>query len=308
MVMAPIDMRAMGPRSPDIEGQKGGYVPTADSEWPLASVGRHSFDTKVALVTGASQGIGRTAAIGLARLGTKVGCVARNGDALDQLVTEIQSEGGEALAIPADITLEENVADTVARILQTFGKLDLAFNNAGTGGASRIIDTDVEEFDRVIGLNLRAQFFCMKYEISAMLKNDGGGAIVNVASAAGHAGRPGRSLYAASKWGLIGLSKSAALEYAENKVRVNVLSPGSTWTPLWAAAFPGEEQVESARLANPLRRIASTEEQAGAAIWLLSDASAFVTGAVLNVDGGITAGILGPTTSFAHLLKDSTTH
>ena len=261
-----------------------------EETWPLAAVGRASFEGKTAVVTGASQGIGETAAIGLARLGVNVICAARRTDVLEQVVSAIRAEGGEATAVTTDVAVEDDVARMVEVAEATYGGLDLAFNNAGIASAGRIADVDVEEFDAVIGVNLRGAFFCMKHEVRAMLVR-GAGAIVNVGSVAAHMGRPGRPIYAASKWGLVGMSKSVALEYGADGIRVNVVSPGPTWTPLFGETHP---DLEAVLRANPLHRAGSAEEQAGAAIWLLSDAAAFVTGAVINVDAGITAGLVEP--------------
>lgn len=167
--------------------------------WPLASVGRTSFEGKTAVITGASQGIGAAAAIGLARLGANVVCVARRTDLLDKVVSDIRAEGGAAVAVTADVAVEDDVARMVAVAVETYGGLDLAFNNAGISSSGKIADVDVEQFDAVIGVNLRGAFFCMKHEVRAMLAR-GAGAIVNCASAAGHMGRAGRPIYAASKW------------------------------------------------------------------------------------------------------------
>ncbi len=261
-----------------------------EETWPLASVGRASFEGKTAVVTGASQGIGETAAIGLARLGANVICAARRTDVLEKVVAAINAEGGEATAVTADVTVEDDVARMVDVAVETYGGLDLAYNNAGIALAGKIADIDVEEFEAEIGVNLRGVFLCMKHEVRAMLTR-GGGAIVNCGSVAAHVGRPGRSIYAASKWGVVGMSKSVALEYGADGIRVNVVSPGPTWTPLFGETHP---DLEAVFRANPLHRAGTAEEQAGAVIWLLSDAAAFVTGAVINVDAGITAGPVEP--------------
>jgi NAD(P)-dependent dehydrogenase (short-subunit alcohol dehydrogenase family) len=279
--------------------------------WPLEAFGPESFRGKAAIVTGASRGIGAITALGLARLGAKVVCSARDERQLDELVATISSEGGRAMAVVADVRDEASIANLVERTVDGYGRLDLAFNNAGMPMIGDIVDADVHDFDVTIETNLRSVFLCLKHEIRAMIDGGHGGAIVNCSSAAGHLGRPGGAIYSASKWGVIGLSKSAALECTDRTIRVNVLSPGLTLTPGAAVAYSSDDALETmVKGLVPLGRLSLEEEQAGAAIWLLSNAAAYLTGAVLNVDGGLTAGLnpggpRRPRVGFAH--SDSAT-
>jgi NAD(P)-dependent dehydrogenase (short-subunit alcohol dehydrogenase family) len=263
---------------------------TPNTDWPLGEFGPESFADKVAIVTGASRGIGATAAIGLARLGAKVVCAARDADQLDELVTTITAAGGAAIPVVTDVRDEASVAHMVERAVQEYGQLDLAFNNAGMSLLGEIIDADVDDFDTTMNTNLRGTFLCLKHELRAMIAGERRGAIVNCASSTGHYGRPGGAIYAASKWGVIGLSKSAALEYCDRGIRVNVVSPGLTLTPGATTEYSSDQLEGRAQQAIPIGRLSRPEDQAGAAIWLLSDAAAYMTGAVLNVDGGLTTG------------------
>jgi NAD(P)-dependent dehydrogenase (short-subunit alcohol dehydrogenase family) len=173
--------------------------------------------------------------------------------------------------------------------VESFGRLDLAFNNAGTPGHGTVTETAVADLDRILGVNLRGVFLCLKYEVEAMLRTQGAKAIVNCSSAAGHRGVPNKSAYAASKWGVVGLTKSAALDYADEGIRINAVSPGGIATSLL-----NQVQSEDARRviesSTPMHRIATPGECADAVLWLLSEHSSYVTGTVINVDGGLSAG------------------
>jgi len=250
-----------------------------------------TFAGRVALVTGASRGIGAAAARAFAGAGAAVALAARDVEALEQLADEIGAGGGRALAVPTDVTDAEAVRRLVDTTVGTFGRLDVAFNNAGGGGRGKapLAEIPVEDFDAVLDVNLRGVFLAMKYEIPAMLAS-GGGAIVNTSSTAGLAGAAaGISPYVSAKHGLQGLTKIAALDYAEHGVRVNAVAPGPILTDLLASI--GEEGRRRATQAVPMRRLGRPEEVAAAAVWLCSEEAAFVTGATLAIDGGKLAGV-----------------
>jgi len=241
---------------------------------------------KVAIVTGASRGIGAAAARMFAEAGAAVALGARGADALESVAQEIVAAGGKAIAVPTDVTDAEAVRRLVEKTVETFGGLHVALNNAGGGisGKAALADVRSEDLDRALDLDLRGTFICMQHEIPAMF-DSGGGAIVNVSSGAGRkAGAPGLSTYVAAKHGLEGLTKAAALDYAAQGVRVNAVAPGPIDTELMA--FGSEEGRRMAVQSVPLQRLGQPEDVAGAALWLCSKEAAFVSGAILPVDGG----------------------
>jgi NAD(P)-dependent dehydrogenase (short-subunit alcohol dehydrogenase family) len=244
---------------------------------------------RVALVTGASRGIGAATSHALARAGAAVILAARDEPGLKEHVRQIEAAGGQALAIPTDVRDEPSVQRLVDQALTTFGRLDMACNNAGSGGRlpTALADLSVEDFDNDLRTNLRGVFLSLKYEIPGMLRS-GGGAIVNMASTTGLEAVAGLAGYVSSKHGIIGLTKTAALDYAAQGVRVNAVAPGPILTDRLAAA--GETAQLQAGMAMPLRRIGRPDEVAAAVVWLCSEASSFVTGAVLPIDGGKLAG------------------
>jgi NAD(P)-dependent dehydrogenase (short-subunit alcohol dehydrogenase family) len=216
-----------------------------------------ALEGKVAIITGASRGIGAATAAEFARA------------------------GGSVAAIPTDVSDAESLANLVQRTVELRGRLDLAVNNAGTGHPPRpLADHKVEDFDRIVAVDLRGVFLALRAEIPAMLAT-GGGAIVNVASTAGLTGAPGMALYAAAKHGVVGLSRVAAIDYADRGIRVNALAPG----PIATHDLPDEAEAQIKR-AVPMGRLGRAEEVARAALWLCSDAASFVTGAVFTIDGG----------------------
>lgn len=245
---------------------------------------------KVALVTGGSTGIGKASSLTFAREGAKVVVSDVNVHGGEETVRLIGESGGEAIFVKADVLLAAEVEALVKKAVGTYGRLDCAFNNAGiagTIGASTHEYPD-ESWDRVIGINLKGVWLCMRYELPQMLKQ-GGGAIVNTASIWGLVGAPGASAYVASKHGVVGLTRAAALEYAPQGIRINAVNPGTIRTPIldpFIAAIPEFESLMTAR--HPIGRIGMPEEVAEAVVWLCSDAASFVIGQNLPVDGGYT--------------------
>jgi NAD(P)-dependent dehydrogenase (short-subunit alcohol dehydrogenase family) len=247
---------------------------------------------RVALVAGASKGIGAATAAAFADAGAAVVLAARDAAALEAVAEQIRARGGQATAIPADVTDDGSVRHLVGSTLDAYGRLDAAFNNA-TGGPlpAPLADIDPAEFDRGIATNVRGTFLGMKYQISAMLQS-GGGTIVNMASLAGVNGVANLAAYVAGKAGIIGLTKVAALDYADQGVRVNVVAPGAILTHHLEAAGP--EAQRQAALAAPMRRIGTAAEVASVVLWLSSPGSSYLTGAVIPIDGGQSAGVKPP--------------
>lgn len=243
---------------------------------------------KVAIITGASRGIGAATARTFAVEGAAVVLAARDEQALVALAREISAAGGRALAVPTDVGDPASVANLIQRALDAYGRLDAAFNNAaGFHRPTPLADVAVEDYDRAVRVNLRGVFLCMKYEITAMLAG-GGGAIVNMSSTAGLSGVRGMSSYAATKHGVIGLTKSAALDYAERGIRVNAVAPGPILTER-LGSLSDEVRAPVAR-AVPMRRIGQPGEVAAAVAWLCSDQASFITGATVTIDGGRLSG------------------
>lgn len=246
------------------------------------------LEGKVAIITGASGGIGAAAARIFAREGAHAVIAARREKELNQVAEEIAAAGGSAVPVVADVTVQDDVIALVRTAVDRFGRLDLAFNNAGTGVLGKIAEVGEEDFDRIMDVNFRAVWLCMRHEIRAMLQT-GGGAIVNNSAVGGLIGSPNLGPYGPSKHGVIGLTKAAAADYAREGVRVNAIAPGTTYTPLidaWFDLVPGIEK--SLIEGTPMGRIARPEEIGEAAAWLCSDRASYVTGVVLAVDGGFT--------------------
>jgi NAD(P)-dependent dehydrogenase (short-subunit alcohol dehydrogenase family) len=245
------------------------------------------FGNKVVIITGGCFGIGKATAIAFAKRGAKVVIADWVEDKDQERLKEIKALGGEVLFVKCDVSKSNEVKEMVEKTIETFGRLDYAFNNAGVEGTSATTHECTEEnWERTIGVNLKGVWLCMKYEIMQMTKL-GKGAIVNNASIAGLVGFPGIPAYVASKHGVIGLTKNAALEYAKSGIRVNVVCPGVIKTPM-IDRFTGknkevEKQFESME---PIGRLGQPEEVAEAVVWLCSDASSFVTGDAIPVDGG----------------------
>ncbi|HJY84233.1 MAG TPA: SDR family oxidoreductase [Candidatus Binatia bacterium] len=247
-------------------------------------------DGKIALVTGAGSGIGRATALVFAREGAKVVVADVVVDGGEETVRQIKAAGGEAIFVTADMAKAAEVEAMVQKAVVTYGRLDCAHNNAGIEGATgRTADYREEDWERVIRVNLTGVWFCMKYEIAQMLKQ-GGGAIVNTASDAGLLGVPQMPAYVASKHGVVGLTKTAALEYAKSGIRVNAVCPGVIKTPM-VERITSQRAGRAERMAaiEPVGRMGKPEEIAEAVVWLCSEAASFVTGLPMSVDGGIAA-------------------
>ena len=245
---------------------------------------------KVALVTGAGSGIGRAAARIFAREGAKVAAADVNQASAEETVGMIREAGGEAFGLQADVSKGAEVESMVDAVVETYGRLDCAFNNAGIEGAlASTADYTEADWAPVIAVNLTGVWLCMKYEIPRLLET-GGGAIVNTSSAAGLLGAPRMPAYVASKHGVVGLTKTAALEYAKSGVRVNAVCPGVIDTSMVGRLKERRPRMfEKIVRGEPIGRIGQPEEIAETAVWLCSDAASFVTGHAMSVDGGIVA-------------------
>lgn len=243
---------------------------------------------KVALVAGASKGIGAVTAEAFAKAGAAVVLAARSKDALESVAERIRGEGGRATPVRTDVADADSMRDLVDTAMTVYGRLDAAFNNASGGPLpAPLADIDPAEFDRGISTNIRGTFLGMKFQIPAMLAG-GGGSIVNMASVAGLNGTANLAAYVAGKAGIIGLTKVAALDYADHGIRVNVVAPGPILTYHLEAAGPEAQRL--AGLSTPMRRIGSAAEATDVVLWLCSERSSFVTGTVIPVDGGQAAG------------------
>lgn len=244
---------------------------------------------KVALVTGAGSGIGRASALAFSKEGAKVAVADIDAAGGETTVDLIKNAGGEAIFIMADVTQAAEVETMVNKVIQLYGALNCAFNNAGIEGTPLVATADLTEetWDSVIDINLKGVWLCLKYEIPQMLKQ-GNGAIVNSSSVAGLQGsRFGGAAYGASKFGIIGLTKTAALEYASQGIRINAVCPGVISTPMLERLEKADPQIsKKLNAAHPIGRMGRPEEIAEAVTWLCSDKAAFVTGHAMAIDGG----------------------
>jgi len=249
------------------------------------------LEGKIALVTGGSSGIGRASALVFVREGAKVVIADVNVKGGEETLRMIKEAGGEAIFVRTDVSEASQVEALVKKAVDTYGRLDCAFNNAGVEpaqGMGALADCPEEEWDRVININLKGVWLCMKYEIPQMLKQ-GGGAIVNTSSVAGLIGG-GLSAYVASKHGIVGLTKTGALDYAGAGIRVNAICPGGARTPMLDSLISGNPEIEAAICqVHPIGRFAEPAEIAEAAAWLCSNEASFVTGIAMPVDGGLVA-------------------
>ena len=245
------------------------------------------LEGKVALITGGSSGIGRAAAMAFARAGARVVLGNRRVPEGEETVKSVNDAGGEATLVKTDVTKAAEVEALVTAAVEAYGRLDCAFNNAGTTGVmARTAECTEENWDTIMNLNLKGVWLCMKYEILQMLKR-GGGAIVNNASVAAMVGLRGGPAYSASKGGVIQLTRTAALEYAQKGIRVNAVCPGYVLTPMTEGHLKENPEFEAQiKKYQPLGRLGSTEEVAEAVVWLCSDAASFITGHPLVIDGG----------------------
>jgi NAD(P)-dependent dehydrogenase (short-subunit alcohol dehydrogenase family) len=247
------------------------------------------FESKVALVTGGTSGLGYEGALAFAREGAKVVIAGRRVKEGKEAASAIKGEGGEALFVQADVSSEEDVARLVQTCVDTYGGLDCAYNNAGIDGSlmTSIVDYRKDVWDQVIAINLTGMFLCMKYEIPPMIKR-GGGSIVNMSAVAGFkAGKRVGSAYITSKHGVIGLTKTGAIEYADQGIRVNAVCPAMIETPMSYRTFLKDEaSAQRAISLHPIGRIGKPEEVSALVLWLCSQEAGFVTGAAIPVDGG----------------------
>lgn len=250
------------------------------------------LDGKSALITGGGGGIGRAAALAFAREGARVAVADLMAEAARETVALVNATGGQAISLSGDMSLDADVRAMIKAVVGAHGRLDCAFNNAGIAGwqvdaaGKKTADWSEEAFDRMIAVNLKGVWLCMRHELPQM-QTQGGGAIVNTASIAGLTGLPSSSAYVAAKHGVIGLTKTAAIEYAEANIRVNAVCPGYIRTRMTESAM--QLRGEAILAHTPLKRMGNPEEIAEMVVWLCSERASYVSGAAYNVDGGYMA-------------------
>jgi len=248
-----------------------------------------TFAGKTAIVTGGGSGIGQSTAILYAAMGANVVVTDINEKDGADTVDKIKAAGGNAIFVKTDVSKPEDCANMVEKTLEAYGSLDMAFNNAGIGGeANAIADMSIEGWNKIIAVNLSSVFYCMKYEIAAMLKSDKG-AIVNMSSILGSVGFANSAGYVAAKHGVIGLTQNAALEYSAKGVRINAVGPGFINTPLLSKAGMDDGVKQYLAKMHPIGRLGESGEVAELVVWLCSDKASFVTGSYYPVDGGYLA-------------------
>lgn len=248
-----------------------------------------SFEGKTALVTGAAGGMGLDTAVAFAESGANVVLADISAAKAEEQAAALRARGLSAMAVGCDVSDEAQVRDMVARTVEAFGSLDAAFNNAGVNSPSvDITEIDSAEFDRVIGVDLKGVWLCMKYELTQM-RRQGSGAIVNCSSNSGLVGTGGRSPYCAAKHGVLGMTKSVAIDYAPMGIRINAVCPGTIMTPMVQQMVDsGDLSLDVCAALAPANRLGTGKEIADAVLWLCSDASSYVTGQSIAVDGGYT--------------------
>jgi len=247
---------------------------------------------KVAIITGAGAGIGFATALLFAKEGAKVVVADCDPEKGAEAVSLIREKGGEAIFIQVDVSKADNVKDMVETTVERYGKLDILVNNAGIYSQADVVETEEDDWDRILNVNLKGVFLCSKYSIPEMIKG-GGGSIVNIGSEAGIVGIKNQVAYNVSKSGVIALTKSTAIDFAAHNIRVNCVCPGTTETPLVKAALKKAPDPAAARRAleqvRPANRLGRPEEIAAGILYLASDESPYATGAILSIDGGYTA-------------------
>ena len=246
------------------------------------------LNQKVAIITGGSSGTGRATAVALAKEGVKVVVAARRAKEGEETVHLVKEAGSDGIFVKTDVAKEDDIRSLVEKTIKTYDRLDYAFNNAGIGETTTpLVEQKSNVFDQIMNVNVKGVWLCMKYEIPQMIRS-GGGAIVNMSSGAGLMGFPQKSIYVASKHAVLGLTKSAALEYAKSGIRINAIAPGTVETEtLKQAAGDNKQFLETLKSMHPIGRIGDPEEIANAVVWLLSDKASFVLGHTLLVDGGM---------------------
>jgi NAD(P)-dependent dehydrogenase (short-subunit alcohol dehydrogenase family) len=249
-----------------------------------------SFTGKVVLVTGGNTGIGRATALAFAREGAQVVITGRRENQGEETVAQIRAAGSQGLFIRADVSKAQDVQMMIERTVETFGRLDCAVNNAGVEQlVTPLVNQTEAEFDRIISVNVKGVWLSMKDEIEQML-TQGGGAIVNMSSVSGLIGVGGVEIYAASKHAVLGLTKSAAMEFAKSGIRINAVCPGAVKTEMFERITSGASEIaELFKAAHPVGRMGEPEEIASAVLWLCSQGASFMTGQTVTVDGGFTA-------------------
>lgn len=247
---------------------------------------------KVALVTGGSSGLGRATALAYGREGAAVVVSARRTQMIEEVAASINEAGGKAIAVTADVSSERDVKALIDMTVKTYGRIDIAFNNAG-GGGSNVLAHEIseDEYDQTMDVNVKGVWLCMKYELPHMIEQ-GSGSIVNMSSSAGVMGWNEYPIYTASKWAVIGLTKSTALQYAPMGIRINAVCPAFTLVEDMASQIARDPSAETKMISTiPLGRIGAAEEVAEAVVWLSSDDASFCVGHALTLDGGQTSGL-----------------